>query len=215
MRQQEDDSNESGQHARLTGERRGVELGIDEIEGLLRQNDGVADVAVTVDAGRGPDRLVAHIVPNHSAQCSAADLHEFLRREAIPYGAPSLVIFLNQLPLDSTGRIDRNALSFTAGERVAANCTSAVPRDLLECRMYDIWRSVLGLDDIGIHDDFLDYGGDSIQAGLISLRIMECFDVDLPVSMFFEGMTIAKAASEIYRMQSVSNGKSSDNPEVR
>jgi len=106
---------------------------------------------------------------------------------------PSIFIFTKQLPLDANGNVDRVALSFDVTQH--SSCNDYVgPRNLLEKVISDIWKTTLVEETIGIFDYFLDLSGESIQAGLISLRIRDYFKIEIPLVMFFEDFTIERLA---------------------
>lgn len=69
--------------------------------------------------------------------------------------------------------------------------------DSLECAVTEIWESVLGIKPLRVDEDFLDAGGDSITALMITGRIQQMFEVDIPLPMFFEYMTISEMAKMI------------------
>ena len=75
------------------------------------------------------------------------------------------------------------------------------PGSQAEQELAAIWSDILGIEQIGIHDSFLDFGGDSLQATQLTSRIREAFQVDLPLRSFFETPTIAGIVAAIDRLQ--------------
>jgi len=178
----------------------GVPINTEEIESALQNHASIKEAKVAFDKGKHSERLVAWIVTKPKTEAEITDIRRHIEKTLSSNMVPSLFIFTKLLPLNTNGTVDRAALSFYAAER-DSNESYEGPRNLLENVITDIWKTILGEEKIGIHDDFLDLGGDSIQAGLISLKIQECFNVELPLVMFFEDMTVAKLAEDIYCSQ--------------
>ena len=172
----------------------------EEIESVLRNYPVVDEAIVMFDKGKYAERLVAWIVRKPETDVDISEICQHLKKSLPAHMIPAFFIFTKQLPLDATGKIDRRALSFDAMER-SSDGNYESPRNLLENIVADIWKTTLGQEKIGIHDDFLDLGCDSIQAGLISLKIQECFNVEIPLIMFFEDLNVEKLAEKIYRTQ--------------
>ena len=174
---------------------------IEEIEAALRTHPAVAEAVVTPDNGKYTERLVAWVVCKPEAEADIFDLNQHIKKYISSGMVPLLFIFRKQLPVSADGTVDRIALSFDATKCADTDSGYEMPRNQLENLVADIWKTTLGEERIGVHDDFLDLGGDSIQAGLVSLKIHECFNVEIPLVMFFEDMTVAKLAEAIYYYQ--------------
>jgi len=175
-------------------------INTEEVESVLLDQPAVSEVAVTHDKGKYGERLVAWIVFKPQKDAEITELRQHIEKKLPAHMIPSVFIFLKHLALDANGKVDRKALSFYADESIS-NENYEGPRNLLERILTDIWKSILGEERIGIHDDFLDLGGDSIQAGLISLKIREYFRIEIPLAMFFEDLTVTKTAEEVYSCQ--------------
>jgi hypothetical protein len=94
-------------------------------------------------------------------------------------------------------KVDRKALPLPNGTRPEINVPYAAPRNPVEEELVRIWSEVLELDQVGIHDDFLDLGGHSLSATRIISRVVQAFPGDLSMSILFESPTIAKMAEVI------------------
>jgi acyl carrier protein len=180
---------------------RGFRVETEDIEAVLRNHEEIVEAVVTTDKGRYSERLVAWIVRKPEAEEDVSDLRRHIKKSLPDYMVPSVFIFTKRLPLNANGKIDRMALSFDATERAGETKDYKGPGNQLESAVADIWASVLEQERIGVNDDFLDLGVESVQAGLISLEIRDRFNVDIPVIMFFEGMTIATLSEEIIHIQ--------------
>jgi len=105
------------------------------------------------------------------------------------YMVPSAFVFLEALPLTSSGKVDRNALP--APERCGPDEASYVaPRTATEKVLAGIWAEVLGLERVGMNDNFFELGGHSLLATKVTARVRYALDVDLPLRSFFESPTV-------------------------
>jgi len=180
---------------------RGFRIEIEEIESVLRNHAGIVEAVVTVDKGKYSERLVAWVVRKPESEADIPELRMHIKKSLPDYMVPSIFIFTRQLPLNANGKIDRAVLSFDAAEHAVGTGDYKGPRNQVESAVAEIWASILERERIDVHDDFLDLGGDSIQAGLISLEIRDRFNVEILVIMFFEGMTVASLSEEIRHIQ--------------
>ncbi|HYM87172.1 MAG TPA: phosphopantetheine-binding protein [Pseudoxanthomonas sp.] len=113
---------------------------------------------------------------------------------------PAAFVLLPALPLTPNGKIDRKALPVPAGERADPEVAYAVPRTPTESRLAEIWQEVLGLTQVGTHDDFFEVGGHSLKATQLMSRIQQVFGIELPLRRVFEAPTIAELAADVARM---------------
>jgi len=147
---------------------RGFRIELGEIESILERHPGVArSVAILEEDSRGLRMLVAFVVPAGSAP-ETAELRGFLTERLPPYMVPTFFVPLDELPLDAHGKIDRRALRLPEEVRRGSEAESEEPRTAREEALAAVWRDVLGLSRVGIHDSFFRLGGDSI----LSLRMV-------------------------------------------
>ncbi|MGC7102170.1 amino acid adenylation domain-containing protein, partial [Amycolatopsis lurida] len=143
---------------------RGFRIELGEVESALAAHPAVAQaVAAVQEPQPGVKRLVAYAVPAESG-VDGAELREFLATGLPEYLVPSAVVLLDVLPLTANGKVDRRALP--APEQPAE--APAAPETELESVIAGVWAEVLGVDSVGVHDNFFDVGGDSI----LSLRVV-------------------------------------------
>ncbi|GAB4195237.1 MAG: hypothetical protein OHK0022_11810 [Roseiflexaceae bacterium] len=174
-----------------------IELG--EIEVVLGQHPAVREAIATVESNwRGERRLVAYVVSQPGAQPSAAELMEHLRRLLPPYMQPAALGFLEALPLSANGKVNRQALPPLDGQEQPVPEGQA-PRDPVERHLVALWEQTLGRSPIGIHDNFFELGGNSLAALRLMVRIRQEFQHDLPLSMLFEGASVAALAEVLRR----------------
>ena len=176
---------------------RGFRVELGEIESALAYCSGVGEAVVVKNEHGKSQRLVAYIVKKPGAEVNAAELREQLRLRLPWYMIPAAFFFLKQLPLTANGKIDRYALSLESLERPALENAYAPPKAGIEAKLVEIWQAVLGIDNIGIHDEFLEIGGESLLAAVIAEKISECFSVEIPLPLFFSNLTVASLAMEI------------------
>jgi acyl carrier protein len=109
---------------------------------------------------------------------------------------PSNIVLLDEFPLTRNGKIDKNALPEVQENGMPADQFVA-PRNELEEKLAAIWMQVLEIDKIGIGDDFFALGGDSLLSIRLISSIRRELDIELPISTFFELITIEKVAGYI------------------
>jgi amino acid adenylation domain-containing protein len=175
---------------KLRGNR--IELG--EIDFWLKRAAGLNQSLVMVRKGAsGESRILAYIVP-HSATAGDVrqSVRDILRRHLPSYMQPDAIILLPSLPLTPNGKIDRRALPEPVHNSAAPDRDSVAPRTATEQRLAGLWREVLGVSRISVHDNFFDLGGHSLRATQLASRIRREFGLELPLRAIFERPTIAE-----------------------
>jgi len=169
-----------------------VELG--EIDSIIMENGAIRDaVTIVWDTQPGEERLIAYVAP-HDGPLDEAALREFMKGRLPRYMVPSRLVELDELPRTTSGKIDRRALPAPAQPAATALAKPVQPRTPLEEDIAAIWCDVLELEVVGIHDDFFDLGGHSLDAMRANARIREMVDVDMSLGLFFENPTVAGQA---------------------
>jgi amino acid adenylation domain-containing protein len=154
---------------------RGYRVEPSHVEAELRRHPAVADVAVAVrDDRNGRAALVAYYVPgSHNGDGhGAASLPEHARSAMPPFMVPTAFVPLERLPLTPNGKLDWRALP-EPDPNALRDRPRVPPRHAEDERVAGIWCEVLGLDQIGIDDDFFECGGDSFAAMKVARRIGE------------------------------------------
>lgn len=179
---------------------RWIELG--KIEASLLALDCIKDAVVMVQEDQaGRQRLVAYLVPAKEPLPAPDTLRGFLQKTLPAFMIPSLFVPLETLPRTATGKVNRRTLPVPGTRRPELRTLYVAPQTPLEETLAAIWAEVLGLNPIGIHDHFLDVGGNSLLAMQIISRIIHTFRVDLPVRALFEAPTVADMAVIITQYQ--------------
>jgi amino acid adenylation domain-containing protein len=178
---------------------RGVRIELGEIEGLLREHTSVKDTAVVDrEDASGHKYLCAYVVFNKDDQTDA--LRDFLSASLPDYMLPAAFVTLDKLPRTITGKVDRRALSTTA-QSVINRQTYVAPRTPVEVTLAGIWTRLLGIDKVGINDNFFQIGGHSLLATQLISRVSESFNVGLPLRSLFDSPTLAGLALTITQAQ--------------
>jgi acyl carrier protein len=120
---------------------------------------------------------------------------------------PSGFVFLNVLPLSANGKVDRRALPDPGNSRPELDTLYVAPRTSVEEELARIWVEVLGIDQVGIHDNFFDLGGHSLAATRVVSRVVKAFQLKLPLKALFESPTIADMALVISQNQTKKAGQ--------
>ena len=175
---------------------RGYRIELGEIEAVVMGHEGVREAVVVAreDGSGGSKRLVCYWVKEEGAEVSAAQVREQVRERLPEYMVPSAMVMLGEMPLTANGKVDRKALpeaEAIGGEREPDYLAA---RTRVEEALTEIWREVLGVERVGVFDNFFEIGGDSIlsiqviaQAGQNGIRIAP--------KQIFQYPTIAELAS--------------------
>ncbi|MFG3700904.1 amino acid adenylation domain-containing protein [Micromonospora sp. NPDC047620] len=172
---------------------RGLRIELGEIESALREQPGVAEAAVIVrEDSPGDKRLTAYVVGG----AEHATLKSALKETLPEYMVPSAFVTLDALPLSPNGKLDRRALPAPVVTR-EASVALVEPRDDTERLLAGIWSEVLGVDTLGIDDDFFDLGGHSMLATQVVAKIRKAEHGGRPVGVMdlFQQRTIRELAA--------------------
>jgi amino acid adenylation domain-containing protein len=174
---------------------RGYRIQVEEVELALLRIPGISQVAVTGHGDDyGDDRLVAYITPAGTDVPTVTQIRNQLKKWVPDYMVPSKFIILGSMPLNSNGKIDRHALALPEQYRPKLGHHFIAPTTAVESVLAMIWSKALGVDRIGIHDTFLDLGGDSLIASRIISYIGRIFPWNLSVAEFYDAPTIGRTA---------------------
>jgi amino acid adenylation domain-containing protein/non-ribosomal peptide synthase protein (TIGR01720 family) len=176
---------------------RGFRIELAEIEALLSQHPAVQKNIVIVHAASPTDkRLVAYLVPQKEQVIDNLLLRDFLKAKLPDYMIPAAFITLETLPLTPSGKIDRLALQNLAVSYQLSEKNFVAPSTNIEKILSHIWVNVLGVERVGVHDNFFDLGGDSIKAIQIIAHLKRQ-DMNLKVADLFKSPTISELADQV------------------
>ena len=177
---------------------RGFRIELGEIEAALRSHRGLKEAVVAArEDAAGRKRLVAYFVPCAGATTNIGDLLSFLKAKLPFYLVPSAFVRLDALPLTPGGKIDRRALPEPGRGRPDVGTKFVVPRTPMEEVLAHIWEEVLGLDGIGVDDNFFDLGGHSLLATKVISQIRETLQMDTPMASLFTFPTVSGLAEHL------------------
>lgn len=175
----------------------GLRIEPSEIEVYLNQLPDVKDSVVVIqEYDSNQKQLVAYIVSKEEEGLSRAEYQEYLSEKLPVYMIPSVYIGIPIIPLTRNGKIDRIKLPRPSRiEHRQANAFE-IPNNAIGKVVSEIWVEVLKIDKIGIHDCFLDLGGNSLNAIQITSRLRDVFDIEIPIRALLES---SQTISEITR----------------
>ncbi|NET61630.1 MAG: amino acid adenylation domain-containing protein, partial [Symploca sp. SIO2E6] len=185
---------------------RGFRIETGEIETTLSKHNSVKEtVVVATEDSLGHKRLVAYLVlETKTTAISNLELSEteqikqlkqYLTEQLPEYMIPTGFVLLSQLPLTPSGKIDRKALP--APDLSSVSTEFVAPQTATEKVLAEIWTEVLGIEQVGIHDNFFDLGGHSLLATQVLSRIRQAFDRELVLQRLFDSPTIAEIAQRL------------------
>jgi len=181
---------------------RGFRIELGEIEAVLDRYAAVLQaVVVAREDMLGDKRLVAYVVAQPQQRPTVSDLRGHLQAKLPDYMVPSAFVLLEALPLTPNGKVDRRVLPPPEHTRSELQETFVAPRTSTEEVVAGIWSQILGIEQIGIHDDFIALGGDSLMAIQVIARLRRVLQVQLPLARFFEAGTIARVAKIIKQVK--------------
>ena len=125
------------------------------------------------------------------------ELRRFAKRNLPDYMVPSVIVLLDAIPLLANGKLDGSALPAPDTARTEIAGVLLPPRNETEAVVAQIWAGLLGLERVGVNDNFFDLGGHSLLATQVMSRLRDRFQVELPLHWLFEGPTVAHLARAI------------------
>jgi len=176
---------------------RGYRVEPDAVATELSAHPAVSE-AVVVAREDGPSgrRLVGYVVTPETP-VPAGELRRFLAERLPAHMVPSAFVHLASLPQTPNGKVDRGALPAPAGGRPDLATDWVAPRTPTEHRLIAIWTEVLGIDGLGIDDDFFALGGHSLLATQVISRAREAFEREVPLMVVFETPTVRGLAAAL------------------
>ncbi|WJV45631.1 non-ribosomal peptide synthetase [Streptomyces flavofungini] len=190
---------------------RGFRIEPGEVEAALTDFPAIAQAAVVVhDGGESVGkRLVGYVVPTETdgarSTVDMTELRDFVMGRLPEFMVPAAVVVLDRFPLAPNGKLDRRALP----EPEFAGAAYRAPRNEKEETLCTLFAEVLGVERVGIDDDFFDLGGNSLLATRLTSRIGKALGVSVPIRAVFESHSIAELS------RTVQNATASRRPKLR
>jgi amino acid adenylation domain-containing protein len=176
---------------------RGFRVELGEIEAALGQHPSIGETVVVARDEQDDKRIVAYLTTKEQDAPATAALRSFLREKLPEHMIPSAFVRLEALPLTVNGKIDVRALPAPERNRPDQEATFVAPRNPIEEMVAGIWTELLGLEEVGVEDNFFDVGGHSLLATQLISRIREALHVDVPLRDIFESSTVAALSEKI------------------
>ena len=186
--------------------RGGEKISPEEIEEALLAHPAVAEAAAfAVPHVTLGEEVVAAVVLRKGGAPTEGDICEFAAARLSDFKVPKRVAVVRDLPRTASGKLQRAALAERLGLAnqfmPAPSEPFAAPRTSIEETLANIWAQVLGLEKVGVHDNFFDLGGHSLLATQVVSRVREAFQIELSLRSFFELPTVAGLAHLIEQTQ--------------
>ena len=174
---------------------RGFRIELGEIEAVLGQHTSVRESAVIFPEDlKAEQRLVAYFVPYQEQTIESTELYHFLTERLPDYMIPSVFIPLETMPLTPNGKVDRRTLFNLPVNNQLSEEAFVAPRTHKEVEIAKIWSKALGIEQIGVHDNFFKSGGHSLLGAQVISQVREIYQVELPLQILFEKPTVAGIA---------------------
>ncbi|SMD41575.1 amino acid adenylation domain-containing protein [Aquiflexum balticum DSM 16537] len=174
---------------------RGYRIELGEIESVLLLHPDVKQAVVIVkEYGQVDKRLIGYVVCEGNFDKNS--INEFLRSKLPEYMVPALWVELEKLPLSFSGKVDRKALpDVSAQDMVTADYTE--PKTHLEKQLASVYKKILAIDRVGIHDDFFELGGHSLLAVKLISALENVIGQRLSINLIFKFPSISELAGAI------------------
>jgi amino acid adenylation domain-containing protein len=180
---------------------RGYRVEVSEIERTLLENQAIKQAVVIPwedpRASKNGHCLVAYVVLCEGHALAISEIRLFLREKLPSYMLPSFYVIVDCLPLTMSGKVDRRTLPPPQISQRQVGTTYVAARTPIEEVLVKLWVDLLGVDEIGILDDFSDLGGDSLIAAQIVARINDTFSLRRPLKLLLEAPTVGELCNFI------------------
>jgi acyl carrier protein len=174
---------------------RGFRIEPAEIELALVRHPAVREAAVTIRGDTvGGKHLVAYIVEQTEVAPTVTELRRFLKESLPEYMVPSVFVPLEALPLTPSGKVNHRGLPALDGQRLEPATVYAAPQTESQRTIVEVWREVLQVEKIGIHDNFFDLGGQSLLMVRVNSKLRIAFNCEIPLLEMFKYPTIGSLA---------------------
>ncbi|RYE50542.1 MAG: amino acid adenylation domain-containing protein, partial [Sphingobacteriales bacterium] len=180
---------------------RGYRIETGEIEYFLKQQTDITEALVTSWTGpTGDKRIAAYVTSNTEISLQDAPSYfnkwKQLLRSAVPYYmVPNDFILIREFPLTENGKVDRKSLPHPTITNTYSNADDSLPRNAIESLIAEVWAEHLGMDSVGVYDNFFDLGGHSLTAVKVIVQIKKKTGKYLPLASLFKNPTIAELAN--------------------
>lgn len=181
---------------------RGYRVELGEIEAVVSRHPAVREAVVLAQDVGGEQSLVAYVVCHGQTNPTVTELRVFMQSLLPDYMVPSSYVFLDSLPLTTNGKVDRKALPKPDAIRPNLEESFVAPTGAVESALAEIWAQVLGLERVGVHDNFFDLGGHSLLLMQLHGKLNEKFQTGISLVELFEYSTVYAQAKRLSKQGS-------------
>ncbi|MGG4264539.1 amino acid adenylation domain-containing protein [Peribacillus simplex] len=191
---------------------RGMRVELGEIENTMRAFKNVKDAFVLMDTcvNNQHQRLVGYIIKQENF--NKEDFKNYLDQALPNYMIPQYLIEINEFPLNKNGKLDHNALPKPTEKDLNSFDEYVEPNGEVEIKLVNIWRELLGINNIGVKNNFFQLGGHSLLGVQVISKINEHYQIDLKLSDIFETPVIKRLA---YKVKNLLNDKQAPLKELK
>jgi amino acid adenylation domain-containing protein len=185
---------------------RGYRIEVGEIEKRLLEYEPIREVVVSAkEDDSGAKYLCAYLVAKRTL--SVAEIRKYLRKALPDYMCPSCLVQLEKMPVTSNGKIDRRALPKPEGN-IQTGVEYVAPQNEIDAKLAQIWQKLLGVERVGVLDNFFDLGGNSLKIFSLMMKVNQVFGVAYPMRELFNAPTIRAMSENILKIH-VEHGEDS------
>lgn len=175
---------------------RGMRIELGEIERCLVEHQDIKSCAVIAwEKDNGNIYLVSYIVSEQGKELDTRDVQRFIAKKLPDYMVPRILIQIDELPLNPNGKLDRKALPAPDLSAISKNSNFEAPRNEFEEAIVGIWREVLGIEEIGINDNFFEIGGHSLLLVEAHNKITQKFQIEFSLIEMFAHSTVSSLSA--------------------
>jgi amino acid adenylation domain-containing protein/non-ribosomal peptide synthase protein (TIGR01720 family) len=180
---------------------RGFRIELGEIESELLKQDNVSEAVVVAKASQSGARLIAYVAASADKILDTSELKSALGKTLPDYMVPSIIVLLDALPLNPSGKIDRKALP---EPEFVSNNEFAAPEGKVETQLAQIWSEILDAEQVGRHDNFFELGGHSLLAVSLINKVNKAFSISLSVRIIFEESLFVNFSQQVSSLMETS-----------
>ncbi|MFQ5631160.1 MAG: amino acid adenylation domain-containing protein, partial [bacterium] len=185
---------------------RGFRIELGEVEAMLAQHPAVRNAVVMAREDEpGAKKLVAYVIADDAQKVSTGELRSRLQESLPDYMVPSAFVMLETFPLDANGKVDRAKLPAPEGVR-QVETEFVAPKSEIEQTVAKIWREVLKIDKVGLHDNFFDLGGHSLALIQAHSKLKAALSKDIPMVDLFKYPKVSALAKYLSDESPQQNG---------
>ncbi|MCC9018873.1 non-ribosomal peptide synthetase [Flavobacterium lipolyticum] len=172
---------------------RGYRIELGEIEHQLQEIEGIVKAVVLVNETEAGDKqLIAYVVSQKKQE--ATSIKEYLYDKLPEYMVPAQILQIEKIPITNNGKLDKKALKFLNTEDVVPQDIFVAPKSETEEKVQKIWKKVLEIETIGVHDNFFRIGGHSLHLMRLVNEFNKVFNIRLGLKQLYKNPTIETQA---------------------